>query len=226
MLTWWLQADVHFNEDDHYQQNLSLTLQAMAAETEIKIKVEIHKEIEKELNVIIPGQVGTWLQNGMRKLGVYSTGSGDILLRIIFNTSANTFLTADREARRLKNKLELALFDQFGLCMSCNLVKVSIIGVEGCFVPNIKDCVAKALVLLISTEDTPHEEILKEFHNYMNLQNYNTNEVNVLEQEFYANNAVLGASNLTASQMEETPDIETMEDEIYNPAELLELFDE
>ncbi|QZW33261.1 ORF22 hypothetical protein [Psittacine siadenovirus F] len=225
MLSWWLQADIHFNEDDQYQQNLTLTLQAMAQECSEQIRIDVHQEIQRELNVILLAQLGTWLSYGMQKVCVFTSGKGDILFRIIFSTSATSYLTAEAEGRSLKTKLELGLFDQFGLCMSINLVKVTIIGIEGGSLPKIKSCLMKAEVLWIALDDENNVEELKdkccktEFCLF--LRDYETAEVKQTIEDFCSS----GNEILSPLKSPESPLSDLMDDELYSAAELLELFD-
>ncbi|AAC64545.1 ORF7 [Turkey adenovirus 3] len=158
-LTWWLQADIHFNEDDQFQQNLSLTLQAMAEnkeEKDCKFNVTIHKEIEPELNTIFDTQMDTWLSCGFTKMTVFSTGKGDIFLRILFRTCATTFFTAGVEGRKLKSKIEQSMYETFGSCLSMDFIKVASVAVQGYDLPAINCNVGKPLVLLVATQDEPN----------------------------------------------------------------------
>lgn len=164
-LTWWLQADVHFNEEDQYQQNLVLTLQAMAENEEEKdyqIKnLQIHKEIEPELNVIFNTQIDAWISLGLSKMTIFSTGKGDIFLRILFRTCATTFNVAMLEGKKLKMKIEQSMYETFGGCLSIDFIKVACVAVQGFEMPTINVNVGKPLVLLIATQD---ESSFREFN--------------------------------------------------------------
>lgn len=181
-LTWWLKADIHFSEEDYFQQNITLQLQAMAMDMERKntIKITIHEEVENELNVIFESQKMFWLSSGLLRLGFFSTGKGDLFFRLIFATSANTFLLAEAAAKSLKGKLMTSLYKVFGLCMSSQLVTVSIIGLQGESVPELDYAdINKPLILLITTEDVyncfpPPKRAQKEFQA---LNHYETPEV-------------------------------------------------
>lgn len=194
MLTWWLQVDVHINEDDYFQQNLQLTLQAMAMDVqEDKIKLNKHEEISLDLNVILFGQLGTWLSCGMKKLGVFTTGKGDIFFRMICSTAAHTFLLAEEQGKTLKLRLEYALNMQFGVCLSAGLVKVTLVAVQGVEMPTIKPVVDKELVLLVTTEETSIEEDINGAFqkDYYDFENYNTDEVEDMMVNFYGEETIL-----------------------------------
>lgn len=190
-LTWWLQADLHFNEEDQFQQNLSLTLQAMAMEKkENKVKILIHKEIEPDVNIIFESQIGTWLLANMIKVACFSTGKGDILFRLLCSTSANSFLLAEIEGKKLKIKLEEGIYHHFGLCLSATLVRVAVVGIQGDSVPKIgREDIEKPLILFVSTEErTKFEEIEGDYEteSLYHLQDYSTEEVTDVIEEFYS----------------------------------------
>lgn len=230
MLTWWLQADIHINEDDQFQQNLALTLQAMTMEKrENFIKIIVHKEIEDELNIIIPYQVGTWLEVGLKKLCIYTTGKGDIFFRLLCSTMANSFLLAEREAKRVKSQLEYGLYSQFGICISSSLVRLTVIGIEGFSTPTITPVSGKVMVLLVTTEENSlYEEIGGDFQtDYLfHLQNYSTAEVNNVMDNFYSETGGI----LTPPHSSDSLELETSFNEedsaLVSPLELLEMFDE
>lgn len=188
MLTWWLQGDVHFNEEDQFQQNLYLTLQAMAGDLkDKKIEIVVHKEVEPDVNVIFNTQIRTWLKLCMVKLVCMSTGKGDILFRILFSTSAGSFLEAEEAGRRLKSELEMGIYSEFGIFLSAKLVTVNLVAVQGFTVPSIEvDLIGKPVLFMMSTEDN-----FKMHNNFTSseilcgLQDYSTNEVKNCLSEFY-----------------------------------------
>ncbi|ALB78156.1 ORF7 [unidentified adenovirus] len=164
-LTWWLQAELHINEEDHFQQNLSLTLQAMAAdkdERDFKVRISIHKEVEGEINILYDSQIDVWLRAMMTKMTVFTTGKGDILLKMLCSTTATTYSQAEIEAKKLKSQLEAGIYRTFGLCISPKFCRVACIAIQGNTIPTI-DCAntGKPLVLLISTVDQPRFKEVK-----------------------------------------------------------------
>lgn len=162
MLTWWLQVDMHFNDEDYFQQNLQLTLQAMSMDVKDKIvNLKCHQEIENDLTVIITGQVGTWLDCNFKKCVVFTSGKGDIVFCILFATEAKTFLQADEALRILKAKLELAIYHQFGLCLGSKLLKLKLLAtVDSMLTPSFSPIPNKQMVLLITNEDNVKGEDL------------------------------------------------------------------
>nr|QPN96254.1 hypothetical protein [Siadenovirus sp.] len=190
-LTWWLKADIHFSEDDYFQQNIMLRLQAMTMNMKKKqINIKIHEEVEDELNVIFESQKMFWISAGLLRLGFFSTGKGDLLFRLIFATSANSFLLAEAAAKSLKGKLMTSLFKAFGISLSSHLVTVSMLGLQGESVPELDYTdINKPLILLITTEDVyncfpPPKRAQKEFQA---LNHYETPEVKSMltEDNFY-----------------------------------------
>lgn len=196
-LTWWLQADTHFNEDDLFQQNLTLTLQALSAEKkeeDCMITINIHKEIQYELNTIYEQQIETWLNAGMVKTLIFTTGKGDILLRQLFATPATSFVEAQEEGLKLKKKLQDGYFKQFALNAGSNFIQVSLLGVNDFSMPVLRTDVGKVLVLMITTEDaTRYAEIPGKFIKdcVFHLRNYKTEEVTKQIDDFYALNSTM-----------------------------------
>lgn len=157
MLCWWLKADVHINEDDYFQQNLALTIQAMAMDYEKqpnRLEIAIHKEVENELNVVFDTQKNFWLSVGMTKMIFLSTGRGDLYFRLLFATSATTFLLAEAAAKALKVKLTHSLLKCFGISLSSKLVTTGLIGVQGDEMPDLTyDDIGKPFILQLTTDD-------------------------------------------------------------------------
>ncbi|AEC32107.1 hypothetical protein [Raptor adenovirus 1] len=213
-LTWWLQADTHFNEDDPFQQNLVLTLQALAMEMkeeECLVNITIHKEIEPDLNIIFAGQIDNWLNAGMIKTLVFTTGKGDILLRQLFTTSATSFVEAQQEARELKEKLQRGYLDQFALQTGPDFLHVSMLGMNDFCTPALRVDVNKPLVLLIATEDRAHyPEISGKFLKdcIFHLRDYSTPEVDSTLDEFYSDKHGLDPVSI---EYNEIPDINLLD---------------
>lgn len=215
-LTWWLQADTHFNEDDPFQQNLILTLQALTAEKkeeEHVVNIVIHKEIEPELNVIFDAQIDNWLNAGMIKTLIFTTGKGDILLRQLFTTSATSFVEAQMEATKLKAVLEEGYMNQFNLEGGADFLHVSMLGMNDFSTPGLRIDVDKPLVLLISTQDyAQYPEITGHFIKdcVFHLRDYSTSEVAEDIANFYAENVGL-EPNVNIFDLDGVKDIDLLE---------------
>ncbi|QIJ58774.1 hypothetical protein [psittacine adenovirus 6] len=206
-LTWWLQADTHIDEENPRHLDLALTLQAYALEKkteDYKVTINIHKEIEPELNFIFDSQIDNWLSASMIKTVVFTTGKGDILLRQLFATAATSFVEAEQAGIALRNTLENGYRQQFGDLIYPGWIKVSMLAHQNLqALPTIRTDVNKPMVLLIATEDAPkYAEIsggfLKDciFH----LRDYGVKEVQEDLTEYYDLNPIL-------------QEIEDMEDE-------------
>lgn len=186
MLTWWIQADIHFNDEDYFQQNLQLTLQAIIMDMkESIVNLNMHEEISKDVSAIITGQIGTWLSCGMVKTAVFTTGKGDIIFRMLCSTTARTFLLAEEASKILKRRLEYGIFVQFGLCLSSKLVNVSLLATVEANgqIPTLKPVAGKELVLLITTEENTlqKDRLLEEYEKeYYQFEDYTTQEVDAM----------------------------------------------
>lgn len=222
-LTWWLQADTHFNEDDPFQQNLALTLQVFAEEKkeeDCMVTVTMHKEIQPEINVIFEKQIDNWLNAGMVKTLIFTTGKGDILLRQLFATSATSFVEAQTAGVNLKKQLQDGYYDQFALHGGPDFLHVNMLAMNDFSMPVLRTDIDKALVLLIATEDSPrYAEIKGQYIKdcIFHLQDYRTKEVHRQLELFYENNPLLASNDpLIASKPEtweinEVPDIDLLE---------------
>ncbi|QHB43561.1 MAG: hypothetical protein [psittacine adenovirus 7] len=191
-LTWWLQADTHFDEENPNHLDLCLTLQAYALERkeENKVTINIHKEIEPELNAIYDSQIDTWLGASMVKTAVFTTGKGDILLRQLFATAATSFVEAECAGKHLRSILEKSYREQFGDLIIPGWIKVSLLAHHNSpALPTLRTDVNKPLVLLIATEDAPKyaefsgNEFSKEF--VFHLRDYTVKEVQDELTEYY-----------------------------------------
>ncbi|ADP30832.1 hypothetical protein SPSAdV-1_gp22 [Skua adenovirus 1] len=215
-LTWWLQADTHFDEDDPFQQNLLLTLQALTAEKKEEdhvVNITIHKEIEPEVNVIFDAQIDNWLDAGMIKTLIFTTGKGDILLRQLFTTAATSFVEAQMEATKLKEKLEEGYFDQFNLNPGPDFLHVSMLGMNDFSTPGLRIDVNKPLVLLISTQDyAKYPEIAGNFIKdcVFHLRDYRTSEVSETIANFYADNVGF-EPNVNIFDLDDVRDIDLLQ---------------
>lgn len=217
MLTWWLQADIHFTDEDYFQQNLHFTLQAISMEADKIVTLNMHEEIAADLSVIISGQIGTWIACSMVKAAVFTTGKGDIFFRILFATSAKTFLLAQEATRILKSRLEYGIYTQFGLCLSANLVKTFMVTeTDSNTTPAIKPVENKQMVLMMATEEarfTPDELLSVIEKEYMEFETYSTPEVDQMVTDS-SNSDGLVSSPLTPDTSA-TPDTSLSDPDIF-----------
>lgn len=181
MLTWWLQADLHFNDEDYFQQNLQYTLQAMAMDIKSIVSLNMHEEIAPDISVIVTGQLSTWLSCSIVKGAIYTTGKGDIVFRLLFASDAKSFLVADQAIKFLKQKLEFGLYTQFGLCLGSKLVSTTLIAtMDSEETPSLKPILGKQLVLMLAVDechlraDEITQVLSKE---YVEFEDYSTPEV-------------------------------------------------